>query len=403
MKRRLACFALALMLWAAAANAEIELGATEELALPARFLRTVHALEDGGFFLTGMSAGMAQEAEAFAALCMRIDPQANVLWQVSIPSEGLRTWFIDEALLSDGGIALIQQTEFKRMSDMAYKLIIVQAGEIVYQEALEPGDEQVMPQVHTARDGFFLFYGERRQQDRHRGTFHVPAVEYRSAQGALVWKHVFEDHEAAIRGALPVEGGHILYGTTEEQKTGNMYGEGFLAKADEAGNILWIQTSRDKGVRWRDYNGQGILLEDGGFVLTGELTMLTKGANYPSSGLLAQFDPEGNLVWQETYKLRDAEDYLVSNLTRVEEGYLMLGHEIGYQLPVDILLVDARGKLLETAQKAWDKNIEAIWTFLGNSAGGLRLIARAAPETGEGNMDAPRVLLITPIRCGQTE
>lgn len=389
MKTQLACLVcLIMLLIASVAVAEISFGATEELLLPEWLTDAIYVLEDGGFLLAGREAKRTEDATCY---CMRTDGYANELWRIQTSKA---TWFIGHALLSDGSIALIQ-----KLGDngQGRNLIVVHDGVIVYDEPFSPGDEQVYPQLYPANEGFFLTYGERRQADKHRGTFHVPALEYRAEGGSILWKYIFEEHEANIKGALAVEGGHILYGETEEQETGERYTDGFVIKMDDQGNILWVQTSRSDDVRWRSYHGEGVLLEDGGFVLTGSITYLAKDGEYPTVGLLAQFDGDGNLVWEKTYSLHDAESYAVHSLTPMDTGYLMLGEKNGYRLPTDILYVDAQGEILETAEKEWDSRFEMSYTFLDNQTGGLRLIARKTPPVGEGAANEPRMLLITPV------
>ena len=347
MKRLVAIFILIPILLSATAIAEINLGMMEELVLPMRSFHAVYAMDDGGFFLAGIAAnGSIHDNTLF----VRIDRERNEIWRANNPLNARGAWVISAALLSNGNIALLQQTDTSR-----YTLHVVHNGGILYSEDLAFGDEQVWPELFNAGTGFFLYYGERRYRDKLGGTFHEPAIEYRTPDGSVVWKHIFEDYEARIMGALPVEGGHILYGTTEEQKTGERYGESFLAKVDHTGVIRWVKTERGKNDRWRNYAGEGILREDGSFVLAGSITHLAKDG-YPSAGLLAEFDGEGNKMWEETYKPSDKEFYDILGTAPIEDGYIILAEEVGYRMPSDIIRVDRQGKILETTQIEWNQN-----------------------------------------------
>jgi|GEM_PF-2455089 len=143
----------------------------------------------------------------------------------------------------------------------------------------------------------------------------------------------------AIECVLPAAAGWVIVGWTHRPSPddGDAPDRKFpwAARVDEAGSSQWFRTYERPGVEsYRDVFRDGVPTRDGGYLLAG----VTLGASFDDirrgDGWLAKIDAEGGLVWERTYApdgagrttWSDDERYDAFTTVRaVEDGYLLAG------------------------------------------------------------------------------
>jgi len=152
-----------------------------------------------------------------------------------------------------------------------------------------------------------------------------------------------------IRGALPVSGGWLLYGTTKSKGAG--YEDGWIIKTDQDGNVLWEKTygnSNDNSLRY------GVIGNDGNFVFT--------GYSYQSAGgmqlWVLKLDANGAVLWEKFLGASSYSEYgwgLAANKT----GYLVAG-EYKYTVSSTTYQKGWILQLDETGSQNWEKQLTDV-------------------------------------------
>ena len=330
-----------------AARAQAPYGETLLLETDMRVYETT-PLEDGGFVLAGWYL------EPPTAVLRQVDAEGREVWAVETPAEE-RSNYSDVVPLPDGSLVMFQETAMLMRNAPDYfpsrrDIVRIKDGIVLSKTPFEPGDIQLWPSLLPAPEGYFAFYGERRE--KRGGTFHVPALEYRDSEGTLRWKKVFDENELHFSGVLPVPGGFLGYGVQEEQQSGQRKNEALLMKLDEGGNILWQFTLA--GEDGMHFHG-ALQREDGNFLLMGTHTYReTKDDPLPQRTFFACVSPDGEVLWQKECAPGDTLDS-AQMLFAAEQGILTLARGRRYGEQPVLALLDEDANLLHYWDAPYDQ------------------------------------------------
>lgn len=345
---KLLCVVFA-FLFASTAYAQEAMEITDTVELPIRHNGSIFPQADGGFVISGRP--FQSDPSGSLESILKIDADGQTVWQHLLLPE-MQSYIYFFVPMRDDTYALLRECDDGR------EVIVMQNGEIVYTEMINAGNPAIWPNLMPAQDGFFIFYGERTEKDRHGGTFHVPVLEKRDQTGALQWRYVFDQDELSLRGVLPVEDGYLFFGSTEEQVTGKRKSEAIIVKMRNDGSLQWIARSSPKG-QWKEYEN-AVRMPGGDILAVGSHTYMTNkkiGVN-PAHGIIARISSTGELLWEKEFDW-DIESFSFGAMVAVEQGYLIIGQEIDYCPPLHVLLVDENG---ETINKWTLRQPEAFFT-----------------------------------------
>jgi len=164
--------------------------------------------------------------------------------------------------------------------------------------------------------------------------------------GEQMWTRSF-GHPESIKGdffssiqSVPT-GGYLISGYTASFGAGRY--DGWLVKIDEGGNEEWSRTYGGEG---KDFIGQPLLLDHGGFLIAGGIQPLADGKKM---GWLFKLDSLGSEVWSKYY---EDVSQIKSLVPFQSDGYLMLGNLLSIEdANSDIWLC----RIDKWGEKVWDK------------------------------------------------
>ncbi len=312
-------------------------------------------LPDGGLLLAG--SARPEGSNVSAATAVRLDADGRALWTYA-PAQASRAYFMSAVPLAEDAFVLLCQIDSKGGEVYAtWEITRVQAGEAVASEALVPGNPAVPPQLFPAEDGFYVFYGERTEKDRHGGTFHVPVLEKRDAAGSILWRHVFDQHELYFSASLPTRAGTVFFGRVEEQETGKRNTYGIAVKVSGDGEMLWATESpstfmKNYAVAAETENGDLLAVGSHAYPLQAKI-----GVN-PQTGVVARFSPEGALLWEKEYDL-GVEAVGFGTVESTPFGCVIPAQIMDYRAPLHLLYLDEAGEIqthfvLASDDEEWD-------------------------------------------------
>jgi uncharacterized repeat protein (TIGR01451 family) len=178
-----------------------------------------------------------------------------------------------------------------------------------------------------------------------------------SAQG---WDFYFggdnEDYGHAIVQTSDL--GYLLVGYSESFPNGQDQDfDVYVVKTDVDGTLLWERTY-DPGLV--EFGRSLQETSDGGYLIAGEVTF--GSASGPFEGLLLKIDPNGELIWQQTYTVDGVNSVRVNDLINTtDDGHLIIGYAEYEDQEDDILLI----KVNAAGEQQWNK---IIGTDLGEQA-----------------------------------
>jgi hypothetical protein len=134
---------------------------------------------------------------------------------------------------------------------------------------------------------------------------------------SIIWSRTYggADSEITLSFVKTSDGGYAITGWT----TGPETREWWLFRTDDSGNLLWTKTY--SALEWQLQNAPCSLIEisGGGYAFAGTVDSLTS-----YDGWLAKTDEEGNIIWSQTYDSGGSDDILTMVQT-LDGGYLLAG------------------------------------------------------------------------------
>jgi len=156
-------------------------------------------------------------------------------------------------------------------------------------------------------------------------------VEKLDPQGQVIWAFAYP---AGLSGSVinqirqTSDGGYIAAGSVTG--TDGHLGA-LLFKLDGAGDMQWQRTLDPRGSTGAYFNAVR-QTSDGGYVATGEQYIVGDDFPYPTSVVVATFDPEGQLRWQKGYNNTDdlgaptGYEHALAGIQTSDGGYLVGGN-----------------------------------------------------------------------------
>ncbi len=198
----------------------------------------------------------------------------------------------------------------------------------------------------------------------------------------LIFAHTFggEHLDIGINLIQTDDGGYALLGYTES------FGEGaediYLVRLDAKGQALWEQTYGGEGTD----DGWGLIqAEDGGFVILGFSNSFADG-DYDF--YLLRTDPQGELLWSQTYGGPDDEfGWAIAPIA--DDGFLLVGqtNSVGAgNEDAYVVAVDSQGNEL-WSQTYGGENTDRVFAVANTSDGGY-VLAGITNTFGAGSRDA---------------
>lgn len=348
-------------------------------------------LGKGLLFGGSMRAEESPDSPSKAILAL-MDEAGGESWRLEVPAD-LSTMFSYVTALSDESVVMIQQTERPMTNDKDYfpsswNIVRAKDGHVLASDPFTPGDEQLVPRLFSASDGYFVFYGERREKDKHGGTFHVPALEMRNNDGSVRWKHVFNKNEIELQDCLQVKDGTIFVGSEEDHSNGKLDQQGIVMKVDHAGNLVWrtvVSAERWKYFMTVEQNS------DGNYIALGSHTLKpTKADEYPSRATSACFSPDGDLLW-EREKNPGEPMFNISSLIPLKTGFIALASDEDFGSSYSLVYLDNALDLLQEWPVAHHASMMPS-IQIREAASGLILIECMREASGQGS-----TIYVTPI------
>jgi hypothetical protein len=156
-------------------------------------------------------------------------------------------------------------------------------------------------------------------------------VEKLDAQGRIAWAFAYPagPHDSAITQIRQTtDGGYIAVGSATNN---NLYSGALIFKLDGAGSVQWQRELGPIGSTVAYFNAVQ-QTSDGGYVAIGEFSVIGGSYPYPTSVLVASFDPSGNVRWQKAFNNVDGRgspigyEHALSGIQTSDGGYLVGGN-----------------------------------------------------------------------------
>ena len=156
-------------------------------------------------------------------------------------------------------------------------------------------------------------------------------VEKLDAQGRVVWAFAYP---AGLQGSAitqirqTTDGGYIAVGNVSGAD-GNL--GALILKLDGAGTVQWQREFDPTGSTSAYFNAVQ-QTSDGGYVAIGEFYTIGESYPYPTSVLVAAFDPSGNVRWQRGFNNVDDQglpsgyEHALAGIQTSDDGYLIAGN-----------------------------------------------------------------------------
>lgn len=197
-------------------------------------------------------------------------------------------------------------------------------------------------------------------------------------QGTLLWNNTIGDNQTdEFYSAIATSDGFLLLGLASS--TGGTAPAAWVVKIDQNGNVIWNKTysfATDTVAK------TGSLAPDGDYMVAG-FTDPRGPNNY--SFLLMKIDPDGNLVWNQTYGTTGSQE--AHAMTQAPDGYVIVGdtQKTGTDIHAWVVKVDFKGTL-QWAETVGGNNADSP-SCITPAQGGGYLIGGFTFSWGAGNRD----------------
>lgn len=238
---------------------------------------------DGGYVMIGRTQSTDGGGDNEDILVIKFDASGNLVWNKNI---GQTSYISDDDSNSlvetkDGSLVMVGYTNLDR-----FILKLNSLGDVIWSRTYNSyGDNSA---IVVSSDGGFVVTGY--------DTWGSSAyIEKYDQSGNIVWHKDWGGNaiEATKDIISLVDGGYIVSGYTGSYGAGG--DDGFVARFDKIGSMLWYRTWGGTGV---DRTTSATQAVDGSILITGHTASFGAGSD---DMFLAKFDASGSLIWNKTF------------------------------------------------------------------------------------------------------
>ncbi|SVA85895.1 uncharacterized protein METZ01_LOCUS138749, partial [marine metagenome] len=322
----------------------------------------VRETEDGGYIVGGLT--MSYGAGLYDVYLIRTDENGDLIWSQSYGGSG---W--DEARsiqqTSDGGFITAGRTTSFGPGDSDIYIIKTDAGgDTLWTGTYGGVDYDDSQWVGEIPGEGYIIAGETFSYGQGGGDIILLKIDL---EGDLIWYETYGGplNEDAQWAQLTSDGGIIITGSTESLGAGS--DDVFLVKTDPQGEMLWSNTFG--GVE-SDLSLSVEESSSGGYIIAGQTESYGNGND---DVYLIRVDGDGNLLWEKTFGLVQA-DVASSIVETSDGGFAFAG----------VLTTDEGG--FDTWVVKTDALGDSLWTQVYRSGPGWDIwdIAFSIQVTGDG-------------------
>lgn len=307
-------------------------------------------LGDGRLVVAGWKTVGDNPSAQAVLLCFDVD--GKEIWRFET-QDNLKSQFAGLLSLADGSFVTIQHREIP-MGDTSdyiqrkYDIIhVAHDGSFINKPAFETQCDSFFPRLFAAKNGYFVFSGEREESNANDEMITFPSLEYRDNAGNINWKHFFT-HALYLYGVLPIEDGYLLYGLEIEQQVQSFETRAVIFKMSDQGKVLWRIVI--PGENWPAIN-EAVQMPDGKIIAFGimERTVFKNGKKTAPRSFQYCISSDGALCWQKEYAPNDP-GYLTFCLHHTDNGFVALIDEYDLQAPLRLALFGTDGEIVQEFQ-----------------------------------------------------
>jgi hypothetical protein len=192
-----------------------------------------------------------------------------------------------------------------------------------------PGDYGLGVSVQQTSDGGYVLGGG--ILGCHGLYIQRALVEKLDMQGQIVWAFAYSagsNGSSITQIRQTTDGGYIAVGSAHGA---DFHLDALIFKLDGAGTVQWQRKLDPTGSTGAYFNAVR-QTSDGGYVATGEFYDIDQNYPYPTSVLVASFDPSGNVRWQKGFNNVDGRgspsgyEHAFAGIQTSDGGYLVTGN-----------------------------------------------------------------------------
>ena len=274
--------------------------------------KAIQETSDGGFIVTGYVEDWNTDDQQF--YLVKTDSTGEVEWsQLYGDSSDDDAYAVSQT--SDGGYIVGGRT--KSSGAGLYDLWLIktdQQGEILWEKTLGGAKDDVAYSLLVLDEDDYLVVGSTASYGSGNSDVWVLKT---SSEGDILWNITMGGtmNDVGREVIASADGGFVIVGETSSYGAG--WNDIWLVKMSSDGSISWNQTY---GGSANDI-GKSVTETDDGFIIAGNSESF--GSNLVE-GYVVNVDPEGDLVWEQTFG-GTSDDYAESIALSTDEGYLVTG------------------------------------------------------------------------------
>lgn len=277
---------------------------------------SVQLCPDGGCVM----AGSTEKGYGPDGWLVRTDASGNHLWNRSYGGQ-YDDYFMDAAVLSNGGIALAGSTQSDGQSEEDAWLVRVDAdGSPLWNHSFGGTGSDGFTSILALSNGFLL---TGHTESSGAGSTDVFIVRT-DLNGNQLWNHTYGGilQDAGYGSVLCSDSGFAIGASTSNFGAGD--DDFWLIRTDASGNIQWNKTFGGTG---EDTLASIALCDEGGFVLFGETRSYGAG---DEDFWLVRTDYEGDIHWNLTFGGSGSDRGMDMVYSNDDDGFALTGYTDSY-------------------------------------------------------------------------
>jgi len=251
---------------------------------------------------------------------MKIDSMGDTLWQKKIGGSGFDEF---QSLVQnpDGSYVMAGGTDrIGHGSVDAWLVKTDSAGNILWQKAYGGTGDDYAYSVSKTYGGGYILAGYTNSFGA--GDWDVYIVKVDSLGNEQWQKTLGFAYSDNATGIIPTSDKGFFITGSISKNSGNSNTNCYAAKLDSAGNLIWQKSYW--GLRYNEFDGKGIELSTGDFIVDG--MSQDTAAPYNARGLLMKICSQGDSIWSRTYKKWDGENYFDGVALTPGDGFIVAGY-----------------------------------------------------------------------------